>query len=309
MSSQASTRPAAGSPHISTSISKMNAEANPPDPERPRAVAYLVITAFCWSLGGLLIKLVDWNPMAIAGTRSAIAAVVLLVVIRRPRFTWSRNQIAAAFFYAATVILFVAATKMTTAANAIVLQYTAPVYVALLGGWFLGERPKLLDWLTIAAAVCGMVLSFMDGLTTEGYWGNAFAIISGITFAWFVLFMRRQKHGSPIESVLLGNLFAAAVCVPFMLGKFPNARGWVGLGLLGVIQMGLPYVFYSKAIKHVTAIEATLIPIFEPVLNPVWVLLLTGEAPGFHSLLGGVIVIGSVVVRGLAGIDRPKPKK
>jgi drug/metabolite transporter (DMT)-like permease len=273
--------------------------------ERRKAVAYLVITAFCWSLGGLLIKLVNWNPMAIAGARSAVAALVLLVVIRRPHLTWSYNQVAAAFFYAATVILFVVSTKLTTAANAIVLQYTAPIYIALFGGWFLGERPRLLDWLTIAAAVCGMVLSFLDRLTTEGYWGNALAIISGLTFAWFVLFMRRQKSGSPIESVLLGNIFAALICLPFMIRSAPaGSSSWVGLILLGVVQMGVPYIFYSKAIKHVTAIEAILIPIFEPVLNPIWVLLLTGEAPGVHTLAGGVIVISSVVARGMTGVWR-----
>lgn len=146
--------------------------AGPEHSEHRRALAYLTATAILWSLGGLLIKLVDWNAMAIAGARSAIAALVLLAFIRRPRFTWSRYQVGATISYAATVILFVAATRLTTAANAILLQYTAPVYIALFGSWFLRERARPLDWAAIVLVVAGMSLFFVDGLTAEGLWGN-----------------------------------------------------------------------------------------------------------------------------------------
>ena len=118
----------------------------------------LLITALCWSLGGALIKSIDWPPMAIAGGRSAIAVPVILLCIGRPRLTFSRAQIGGALGYAATVILFVFATRMTTAANAIFLQYTAPIYVALIGRWYLNERASRIDWLVIAVALIGIVL-------------------------------------------------------------------------------------------------------------------------------------------------------
>lgn len=265
--------------------------------ERPKALLLLVATAILWSLGGLLIKSVNANPLAIAGTRSIIATVVLLLVLRKPKFTWSFAQIGAALAYAATTILFVTATKTTTAANAIFLQSTAPIYVALLSAWLLKEKIKLLDWITVFIVMGGMALFFLDNLSTTGIIGNVVAATSGISFAFFTIFMRMQKDGSPLESTLLGNLLTAAIGLPFLSRSVPNASGWVCLVILGVVQLGIPYILYSKAIKHVTAMEAILIPIIEPLLNPVWVLLILGEAPGPLALIGGLIVLAAITVR------------
>jgi drug/metabolite transporter (DMT)-like permease len=265
--------------------------------ERYQAIGFLIVTAILWSSGGLLIKWVSWNPIAIAGTRSAIAALVLLAVLRRPRLTWSSAQIGGAIAYAVTVILFVSANKLTTAANAILLQYTSPIYAALFGAWFLGERATRLDWITIFVVMGGMVLFFLDDLAAGGFWGNVCAISSGVTFACFVLFMRKQKNDSPLESVFLGNILTALVGFPFMFQTMPSASSWVGLMLSGVLQLGLSHVLYATAIKHVTALEAILIQVIEPILNPLWVLLIMGEAPGPWALLGGLIVLVSVTIR------------
>ncbi len=266
--------------------------------ERYRAIGFMMVTATLWSLAGLLIKWVSWNPIAIAGVRSAIAALILLVFVRRPHLTWSSAQIGGAIAYAVTVILFISANKLGTAANAVLLQYTAPIYIAFLGAWFLGERATWLDWITIVVVIGGMVVFFLDDLTTGGFWGNICAISSGVTFAWFVLFMRKQKKGSPLESMLLGNILTVLVSFPFiMFESMPNASSWVGLILLGVLQLGLPSILYSLAIKHVTALEAVLIQVVEPILNPLWVFLMMGEAPGPWAFLGGFVVLVSVTVR------------
>ena len=242
--------------------------------------------------------------MAIAGLRSLIAMVIIVAYVRHPRFTWTFSQIGGGIAYAVTVTLFVIATKLTTAANAILLQYTAPLYVAFLGAWVLQERPQWFDWVTIGAVIGGMALFFLDHLTFGGQLGNGCAIVSGISFAFFVLFMRKQKNESPFETVILGNLFTGLIGLPFMFGSMPDARSWMGLIFLGVIQLGLTYILYSEAIRHVTALEATLIPGLEPILNPIWVFLILAERPGKWALIGGFIVLISVTFRSLIAIRR-----
>jgi drug/metabolite transporter (DMT)-like permease len=268
------------------------------DPAHRRAVLMLLATAILWSLGGLLIKWVDWNPVAIAGMRSLIGAAVIALIFRKElRFTGSFEQIGAAVAYAGTVVLFVVANKLTTAANAILLQYTAPVYVALFSPWFLGERARGSDWLSLAAILLGMLLFFGDELSLDGYLGNGVALASGFCFAWLTLFLRRHREESAISALVLGNLLAGLIGLPFMFQSMPDATGWVGLLLLGVVQLGLPYVMYALALRHVRAVEGILIPMIEPVLNPVWVFLLLGETPGPLALVGGTIILGAVMLR------------
>lgn len=267
--------------------------------ERTRAVGYLLAAALLWSAGGVLIKWVEWHPIAIAGTRSAIAAATLWALLRRPRFNWSAAQVGGAVAYAATVLLYVSAVKITTAANAILLQYTAPIYVALFGVWFLQERTTWIDWLAVAISVAGMTLFFRDNLSSQALWGDVLAALSGVTLAWMVLFLRKQKDGAPMESVLLGNILAAIASLPFLWGSAPGLKGWAGLALLGVFQLGLSYALYATAIRHVTAVEAVLFSTLEPILNPVWVLLLIGERPGPWALVGGALVVTAITARGL----------
>lgn len=267
---------------------------------QPRAILLLVLTAIFWSLGGVLIKWIEWNPMAIAGMRSGIAALVLWAYVRRPHFTWSTAQIGGTVAYAATVTLFVLSNKLTTAANAILLQYTAPIYIALFGSRYLGEKTRGSDWSTIALVMGGMTLFFLDRLTTTNVLGNITAVASGVAFAWLALFLRKQKEGSPLESILLGNILTFLICLPFMFDGGPNMLGWVGLSILGVVQLGVSYILYSIAIRHVTALEAILVPVIEPILNPIWVLLVLGEQPGVWAIIGGAIVIATITFRNLA---------
>ena len=272
-------------------------QTEPDEASRKRAVALLLLTAVCWSFGGFLIKSVQWHPMAISGMRSAIGALTIWIVFRDLHFTWSRPQIGGAVAYAGTVTLLVVATKLTTAANAILLQYTAPIHVALFGPWFLGEPSRRRDVVSIAVILFGMALFFMDQLSPAGFLGNIAALASGACFGWLTLFLRSQKGGSGIESILLGNLLATAVGIPFMFGSMPDARSWAGLLLLGTVQMGIPYVLFSIAVRHVPAVTAILVPMIEPILNPIWVLLLIGETPGPMAIAGGIVILGTVAVR------------
>ena len=274
------------------------------NPDHARAVGLLAAAALCWSIGGLLIKEVTWHPLALAGTRGFIAAAFLAAFAPRFRFTWSAVQLGGAAAYAAITLLFVTANKLTTAANAILLQYTAPVWVALLGAWFLGEPPTRADWLTIASVFGGMLLFFVDDLEFANLTGNLVALASGVAFGALVVLLRKQKDSSAVESVFLGNLLAGTIGLPFILTArpLPDATGWVLLGVLGTVQLGLSYLFYTRAIRHVTALEAILIPVIEPILNPVWVLLFRGERPGRLALLGGVIVLGAATLRAWHGI-------
>jgi drug/metabolite transporter (DMT)-like permease len=273
--------------------------------EHQRAILFMTGTALLWSMGGFLIKGVNWNPVAIAGTRSAVAAVLMALYCRKPSFNWSFEQIGGAVFYAATVILFVTANKLTTAANAILLQYTAPVYVAIFSWWFLGERVNRADWVTIIVTLGGMVLFFRDNLSSGGFWGNIAAIASGAAFAALCLFARKQKNGSSLESLLLGNLLTALIGLPFMFrGPFPDAGGWLYIAVLGIFQLGLSYILYAKAMKRLSALEGILIPVIEPVLNPIWVFLLLHETPGTGAILGGILILTAVTVRCVLGAVR-----
>ncbi len=267
----------------------------------PLPYIMLVITALLWSTGGFLVKGIEWHPLAIAGFRCFIAATVIRLSLRKPELTWSLPQLGGALCYAATVILYVLANKLTTAANVVLLMYTAPIYVIIFGPWFLRERATGRDWLAVGAVLIGIIVFFFDRLSTEGLTGNLLAMLSGMTFAWMTLFLRRQKHGSPLESVFLGNVLAIIIGLPYFLTeKLPEIDGIMMLLALGIFQLGISYVLYAKAIQKVRAFEAVLITMLEPILNPVWVFLLYGEMPGEWAIVGGVIVLVTVASHGVA---------
>ncbi|MCX7941644.1 MAG: DMT family transporter, partial [Dictyoglomaceae bacterium] len=187
---------------------------------KKKAIFFLILSAVLWSLGGVLIKIVDLNPIAIAGTRSAIASLVILIYLKKIKPSFNPIQITGALFYSGTVILFVLANKLTTAANAILLQYGAPLYVALLSYPILKEKVDRIDWIAILLMLIGIYIFFLDELQFNNFIGNIIAILSGINFAFFIIFMRKQKDNSPINSVLLGNIITALIGLPFILKSF-----------------------------------------------------------------------------------------
>ena len=263
------------------------------------AVSLLVIAALLWSLGGVLIKSINWHPLGIAGTRSAIAAALLWTWLRRPQFSWSVNQIGGAISYVGTVVFFVIANQWTTAANAIFLQYTAPIYVAIAGPIFLGERALRADWICAFLAIGGIALFLGDDFTPTGGWGIVVALLSGLSFACMTIFLRREREGSPLSALLLGNIGTAVLGLPFMIAAPPPPSAWALLALLGVFQLGIPYILYGIAVRRVTALEAILILMLEPVLNPIWVGLVHGEVPGAQSMAGAGLVLVAVGARSI----------
>ncbi len=277
--------------------------------EHRRALLLLLACGLFWSTAGVLIKFVDWHPGAIWSARCAIAAV-LLYAIRRPSFdAISRAEWGAAIALAATTGLFILANKLTTAANAILIQYSAPVWVALLGRWFLGERTSRLDWLSIGMVLCGVTLFFFDQLSFDHAAGNLVALMAGVAFAFGAMTMRmvgRNPSSDPIRPLLLGNLMGALLGAPFWLfGDLPDVTGWAALLALGLVQQAAAYFCYAAAVRHATAIEVMLIPVIEPILSPLWVAIAFGEWPSGWALVGGSVVVAAVTLRGVLG-RRPK---
>lgn len=274
-------------------------------PDHSRAIVFLLLAALLWSTGGLFIKCVDWNGMAISGARGLISSLVIGAAFRKDlKITWSATQLMCAVAYALTMSLFVVANKLTTVANAILLQYTAPVHVALLSAWILKERVTLRDWLTITAVLTGMAMFFFEQMSPGSLVGNMLALCTGFTFALFSVLLRKQKGASPATSVFLGNLLTFFFGLPYMFDGVPGLQGWLGIFYLGVFQLGLSYVLYTWALSQVSAMEAILITLIEPVLNPVWVFLMMGEVPALTSLAGGAIIVGAVTIHHVAGDKR-----
>ena len=257
----------------------------------------MVATAFLWSIAGLFIKVIDWHPFAIAGARSLVSSLVILAWLKRPRIHWSPAQVGAALAQTATMLLFVAANKTTTAANAILLQYVGPVFTAIVGAWLLKERARWEHWVAFVFVAAGMVLLFMDKLGGGRLLGNVLGLLSGLTFSFCYVFLRMQKDGSPLESMLLAHWFAAAIGLGVSLFLPCPTFTWKAAGaiaMLGVFQVGVAAILFAAAIKRVTAVSANLIAVIEPVFNPVWVFLALGERPGLNAIIGGAIIILAV---------------
>jgi len=296
---------------------------------RAVGVVLVLVAAVLWSTGGLGIKSVDGPPLAIAGWRGFFALPVLLaVVLARARGAGKATLVplrkpwawVGAASYALMVICFVVATKRTTAANAIFIQYTSPVYVALLSWPLLRERVSWFDAVACAGVLAGMVLFFREGLSPGAQVGNLVAVVSSFGAAGLPLALRADLRSltrsgdvraaviSPALMIALGDLAAVLLCSPAMLANPPpDARTWLLLAALGLGQIGLPYVLYGIAIPRLTALEGTLVPTLEPILNPVWVAMGTGERPGPMAIVGGGIVLASVLLQALGGRRRVSP--
>jgi drug/metabolite transporter (DMT)-like permease len=274
--------------------------------ERRRALLFLVFAAILWSTSGVLIKTLNWQPIAILAARSLFASLVFLIYLRRLPTRFNRWQLLGAGASILTQFLFITSTKLTTAANAIFLQYTAPIYVVLLGFWLLREKPSRTDYVSMFIIFSGLLFFFGDKLSTGGFYGNLLAVISGVTSAIMMVSFRAQKDGAPEESFLIGSLVTAILGTPFVLQETWSLNNWLVIAFLGVFQIGLAFIFFTKAIKHIPALEANLVGTLEPVLNPLWVFFFLGESMGIFALVGGLIVLGGVILSAIGSARAAK---
>ncbi|MDD4583652.1 MAG: EamA family transporter, partial [Eubacteriales bacterium] len=239
-----------------------------------------------------------WNPMVIAGIRSLIASGVYQLYRKQQKhpFVLNKQSFLCGFFLSGTLIFFVAANKLTTAANAIVLQYCAPVFILILSALIFRQRFRFGDIVTVTATTAGISLFFLDKLSGGNFIGNLLAICAGIFFASMFLSTGRADEYSRSSGILLGHLFTAIIGIPFIFFyPTPITPGSVlSILALGIFQIGIPYIFYGLAIRHCSPLSCALISAIEPLLNPLWVFLFNGEAPGVFALIGGAIVISSV---------------
>jgi drug/metabolite transporter, DME family len=266
-----------------------------------RSGPWLILAAAAlWSTAGAAIKLCSLNAWQISFGRSLVAAGVLWLFLPGARARPTRSTWAVAAAYAVTVVLFTVANKLTTSANAIFLQDTAPLYVLLLSPLLLRERPTRGELLSVPLFLLGLLLFFKDQLTPGQVSGNFIALLSGVAFALCILGLRRLG-GNNAPAVLLGNLLAAAASLPGSVGGPPlTGRDLAIVLFLGIFQLGLSYALFSRGLRHTPATEASLLALLEPVLNPVWAFLLAGERPGPWALAGGSLVLLGTLWRTLA---------
>jgi len=272
------------------------------DARERRGVLLVAGAALLWSSGGLGIKAIEDPPLKVAFYRSAIAAVALLLYFRPRLRRITPGFLAGIASYAACLISFVVATKWTSAANAIFLQYSGVVWVLLFSPLVVKEPLRARDAAAIAAAFVGMALFFVGRFEPRGRAGDAVALLSAIFFAGLVLSLRRERGVGAEAVVAWGNVLAAAVLFPFVAkGLALTARSAGVLFLLGVFQLAGAYVLFVRGIQHVTATQASLVGMLEPIANPIWVFLFLGERPGVFSIAGGLVVLAAIAWRTLTG--------
>lgn len=265
----------------------------------------LVAAAVLFSTGGAAIKSGSLTPWQVASFRSGVAVLALIAFLPEARRGWSRRVVPVAAAYAATLILFVLATRLTTAANAIFLQDTAPLYVLLLGPWLLAEPVCRADLLYILAIGGGMSLFFVSAppaaaTAPDPARGNLIALASGVCWALTITGLRwlarAGKNNAAIATVALGNLLAFLAALPMVLPVTIGRPSDLAVILyLGIFQIGLAYVFLTRGIRHVPAFEATAILLLEPAMNPIWTWLVHGEKPGAWALAGGAIILSATL--------------
>jgi drug/metabolite transporter (DMT)-like permease len=256
---------------------------------------FMVAASICWSFGGIGIKFIPWGAMSISGLRALIAALVFIIYRRSFKIEFTRGNVLAALCLSATTMLFVFANKYTQAAAAILLQFSAPIFIILIHLIFYRKKPRFSEIIAVAITIIGMCLFFADDLAAGAFLGNIFAIGSGLFFAG-VFVCNKRADTNPEHALLLGFIINAVVGLPFTFFEVTvDVTAWTSVLFLGIVQVGLAYIFFAQGIKRTPALLACLITAMEPLLNPVWVAIATGEVPGKFTFIGGAVIVITVV--------------
>ena len=272
-------------------------------PDTTRGAVLVALAALLWSSSGLFIKVLPLGALQIAFARSLVAALTIAAVVKlrggTPFPRPSALSLACALSYAGVLILFVAATKLTTAANAIFLQFSAPIYLVFLEPWVTGRALRGRDLVAVGLCVGAMGLFFVGRLGAGTLSGNLLGVVSGLCLALFSLTLKLQRERrpevDPISAIILGNLVVAVSCAPLALRGFSPTLPQAGILLyLGVFQIGLAYLLFNAGMRHLTATAAVVTGTLEAVLNPVWVFLGVGERPSAWALVGGLVILGTI---------------
>jgi drug/metabolite transporter (DMT)-like permease len=281
-------------------------------------ILFILFAALLWSTGGLFIKWSNLSTFEISLGRSLFAALTVALVTKHEGFGFNRMTALTSCLYAALLILFVVATRMTTAANAIFLQYTAPIYVLIFEPILFKERFRAIDAAVVAICIAGMSLFFLGGLKAEALWGNIAALASGLCMAFYFLLLRHPQSQSVnrASSVIYGNILVVLISVGVILfGGLENASMVKPVGLrdalivlyLGTVQIGIAYALFTLGIaRGVRSLDAGIVGYIEPVLNPIWVFLFLGERPSRWAILGGAIIISAVMAHTLLNARRAR---
>lgn len=273
-----------------------------------RGTLYVFLAAVLYSIGGLCIKLIPWHGMSINGGRNMVSVLVvggyLLLTRHRPR--WNKWIALGAASVCGTNILFTLANKMTTAANAIVLQFTAPIFVIVLSLLFWRKRPQKLDIAVCGVTLLGVTCFFLESLEAGNMLGNVLALASGLSYAG-VFLLNDLPNADPISSVFWGDVCSAVVGLPYLVRETDfTASALTSLVILGAFQVGLAYILMCEGLKTTPAVTASLISGIEPVLNPTLVAIFYHEMIGPLSFVGAVIVVGAVITYNVVQ-SRQKP--
>jgi len=273
-------------------------------PAKIPPLLFVLFAALLWSTGGLFIKWTKLSGLELSFYRSLFAVITVAIVTRKEGFGLNRITALASVLYAVLLVLFVLATKQTTAANAIFLQYTAPVYLLILEPILYKERFRFRDLITVVICVGGMALFFVGQLRPQDVTGNLLALASGLCFALYFLLLRHSKARAVnrASSVIYGNLMAVVLLAPIGIAVLPmiDKRDWFCVLYLGIVQLGLAYILFTTAMaRGVRSLDAGIVGYIEPVLNPVWVFLVLGERPSQWALIGGIVIIAAVLVHTL----------
>ncbi len=281
--------------------------SSPNSPPRFPPITLIVLAVLLWSTGGLFIKWTTLDAFSVNAGRSLLAALTVAVFTYKKGLKLNKFTLLTAFLYAGTLSCFVYANKTTTAANAIFLQYTAPIYILILSPFILKERFRLFDLVTVVLCLAGMSLFFLEPqnsankLAADVFTGNIAALASGVFFGLYFIFLRHPRslaNTNPAISVFYGNILVVLLMLPLVLQNPPQPSGndFLAIFFLGVFQIGIAYVLFTNGIAGgVRSLDASVIGFIEPLLNPVWVFLFLGERPGFWALIGGAIILFAVV--------------